>query len=93
MNAYQKMAEKGIGTSVHFIPLHIHPYWRDRYGFKPQDFPVAYNCYKRAVSLPIYSKMTDDDVERVIQAMKEALGESEKLRGSEGWLDTRKTDA
>jgi dTDP-4-amino-4,6-dideoxygalactose transaminase len=68
-----EMAGKGIGTSVHFIPLHLHPYWRDRYGFKPEDFPVALDCYHRAVSLPIYTKMTDDDVERVIQAVKEVL--------------------
>jgi dTDP-4-amino-4,6-dideoxygalactose transaminase len=67
------MAEKGIGTSVHFIPLHLHPYWRDRYGFEPDDFPVALDCYRRAVSLPIYSKMTDDDVERVIKAVKDIL--------------------
>jgi dTDP-4-amino-4,6-dideoxygalactose transaminase len=69
----QKMAERGIGTSVHFIPLHIHPYWRERYGFKPDDFPVALDCYQRAVSLPIYSRMTDDDVERVIQAVRDTL--------------------
>jgi dTDP-4-amino-4,6-dideoxygalactose transaminase len=69
----EKMAQKGIGTSVHFIPLHLHPYWRDRYGFKPGDFPVALDCYQRAVSLPIYSKMTNDDVERVIKAVKDTL--------------------
>jgi len=70
----ERMAERGIGTSVHFIPLHLHPYWRDRYGFKPEDFPVALDCYRRAVSLPVYSKMTDDDVERVIKAVREILG-------------------
>ena len=69
----EKMAEYGIGISVHFIPLHLHPYWRDRYGFKPEDFPVALDCYRRAVSLPIYSKMTDDDVERVIKAVNKIL--------------------
>ncbi|MEI6258793.1 MAG: DegT/DnrJ/EryC1/StrS family aminotransferase [Deltaproteobacteria bacterium] len=71
----EKMAEKGIGTSVHFIPLHLHPYWRDRYGFAQEDFPVAYDCFRRAVSLPIYSKMTDVDVERVIKAVKVILCE------------------
>ena len=70
----EKMAEKGIGTSVHFIPLHLHPYWRDRYGFSPEDFPVALECYQRSVSLPIYTKMTDNDVERVITAVKETIG-------------------
>lgn len=69
----EKMAEKGIGTSVHFIPLHIQPYWRDRYGFKPGNYPVALDCYQRAVSLPIYSKMTDSDVDRVIGTVREIL--------------------
>jgi dTDP-4-amino-4,6-dideoxygalactose transaminase len=69
----EKMADRGIGTSVHFIPLHIHPYWRDSYGFRPEDFPVALDCYRRAVSLPIYSKMTDNDVDRVIKAVREIL--------------------
>ncbi|MFH0730700.1 MAG: DegT/DnrJ/EryC1/StrS family aminotransferase, partial [Pseudomonadota bacterium] len=69
----ENMAKKGIGTSVHFIPLHLHPYWRDRYQFKPDDFPVALDCFQRAVSLPIYSKMTDEDVERVVEAVKEIL--------------------
>jgi dTDP-4-amino-4,6-dideoxygalactose transaminase len=69
----EKMAEKGVGTSVHFIPLHIQPYWRDHYGFSPNDFPVALDCYLRAVSLPIYSKMLDEDVEKVIKAVKDIL--------------------
>ena len=64
------MVEQGIGTSVHFIPLHLHPYWRDTYNYKAKDFPIALNVYSRAVSLPIYPKMTDDDVERVIKAVK-----------------------
>lgn len=67
------MTEAGIGTSVHFIPLHIQPYWRDRYGFQPENFPVAYDVYKRAVSLPIYPKMTDEDIERVIHAVRSIL--------------------
>ena len=70
----EKMSEKGVGTSVHFIPLHIHPYWREHYGFSPNDFPVSLDCYLRAVSLPIYSKMSDDDVDKVIKAVKEILG-------------------
>lgn len=66
----ERMAKENIGTSVHFIPLHLHPYWRDRYNYKPEDFPVAYNVFTRAMSLPIYPKMTDADVERVITAVK-----------------------
>ncbi|MEW6221013.1 MAG: DegT/DnrJ/EryC1/StrS family aminotransferase [Thermodesulfobacteriota bacterium] len=67
------MCEAGIGTSVHFIPLHLQPYWRDRYGLQPEDFPEAYGVYQRAVSLPIYPKMTDEDVERVIAAVRGIL--------------------
>lgn len=68
------MAEKGIGCSVHFIPLHLHPYWRDRYNLKPGDYPYALHTYERAVSLPLYTKMTDDDQARVIQAVRDILG-------------------
>jgi len=67
------MAEEGIGMSVHFIPLHLQPYWRDLYDYKPEDFPVAYDVFQRAASLPIYPKMTDKDVVRVITAVKEIL--------------------
>lgn len=67
------MIEEGIGTSVHFIPLHLHPYWRDQYHYQPDDFPIALNIYKRVVSLPIYPKMTDDDVTRVIAAVYNVL--------------------
>jgi dTDP-4-amino-4,6-dideoxygalactose transaminase len=67
------MAEKRIGCSVHFIPLHIHPYWRDRYSLKPEDFPNAYHAYAKAVSLPLYTKMSIKDQQRVIMAVREIL--------------------
>ena len=70
----ERMAEKGIGCSVHFIPLHLHPYWRDRYNLKPEDFPHAQHAYEHVVSLPLYTKMTNEDQKRVIQAVKELLG-------------------
>jgi dTDP-4-amino-4,6-dideoxygalactose transaminase len=63
-----EMANKGIGTSVHFIPLHRQPYWRDRYQLEPAQFPVAERVYQSCVSLPIYSTMTDTEIERVIDA-------------------------
>ncbi|MCI0712901.1 MAG: DegT/DnrJ/EryC1/StrS family aminotransferase [Chloroflexi bacterium] len=62
-----------IGTSVHWIPLHIHPYYRDTYGYVPEDFPVAYGQYQRVVSLPIYSAMSDEDVEDVISAVDKVV--------------------
>ena len=67
------MAERGIGCSVHFIPLHLHPYWRDTYNLKPQDFPNALAVYERAVSLPLYTKMTEKDQVRVVEAVREVV--------------------
>jgi perosamine synthetase len=64
-----RLKSLGIGTSVHFIPLHLHPYYRNTYGFEASAFPIAYREYLRVVSLPIYSAMTDDQVERVINAV------------------------
>ncbi|EIJ43087.1 putative PLP-dependent enzyme possibly involved in cell wall biogenesis [Beggiatoa alba B18LD] len=69
----ERMKMERIGTSVHFIPLHIQPYWKERYGFEPEDFPIAYDVYQRAVSLPIYPDMTDAQVERVINATRRIL--------------------
>jgi dTDP-4-amino-4,6-dideoxygalactose transaminase len=60
------MARAGVGCSVHFIPLHMHPYWREHGGLQDRMFPRASACYERVVSLPIYSKMSDDDVNHVI---------------------------
>ncbi|RLT34327.1 MAG: hypothetical protein DWI57_16770 [Chloroflexi bacterium] len=59
----------GIGCSVHFIPLHLHPYYRENYAYRPEDFPIAAREYQRAISLPIYSKMSDADAQRVIEAV------------------------
>lgn len=70
----ERMSEEGIGTSVHFIPLFLHPYWRDRYALKPDDFPNANTAFEGAVSLPIYTRMTEADVERVIRTVRSLLG-------------------
>jgi len=69
----EKMRALKIGTSVHFIPLHIQPYWAARYQLQPQDFPIALTAYQQAVSLPIYPCMQDADVERVITAVSQLL--------------------
>ena len=58
-----------IGASVHFIPVHLHPYYRDKYGYKPDDFPVAHGEYLRMVSLPLHPRMTDADVDDVVDAV------------------------
>jgi dTDP-4-amino-4,6-dideoxygalactose transaminase len=73
-NAFiELMAQAGIGCSVHFIPLHLQPYWRDRYNLAAENYPVASDVYKRAVSLPIYTRMTDADVQRVATAVRSIL--------------------
>lgn len=64
-----KMFEKGIGVSVHFIPLHIMPYYKRKYGLKPDDFPNALKKYQQTVSLPIYPDLTEEQVNRVINAV------------------------
>jgi dTDP-4-amino-4,6-dideoxygalactose transaminase len=67
------MAAKGIGCSVHFIPLHIQPYWRDQYHLRRDAFPAALQAFEAAVSLPIYTRMSDADQERVIAAVRDIL--------------------
>ena len=69
----QEMKKRNIGTSVHFIPLHVHPYYRNTYGYTEDEFPISFSEYKRELSLPIYSKMSDDDVECVIEAVQDIL--------------------
>lgn len=68
-----KMADQGIGCSVHFISLHLQPYWRDTYFLTPEMFPNAHAAYEKEVSLPLYTKMTPLDQERVVNAVKKIL--------------------
>ena len=70
----ERLFELGVGCSVHYIPLHLHPYWRDRYGLDAAMFPHSQHAYERMVSLPIYSRMSDDDVARVVDAVRAVLG-------------------
>lgn len=69
----EELRLRNIGTSVHFIPVHLHPYYRDKYGYRPEDFPVAYREYQRIVSLPLYPRMSDQDVQDVIDAVVDAV--------------------
>ncbi|MEM5947954.1 DegT/DnrJ/EryC1/StrS aminotransferase family protein [Spirochaetia bacterium 38H-sp] len=65
------MAEKGVGCSVHFIPLFLMPYYRNRYNLSPDEFPVSYRVYLRSFSLPIYPSLSDEEIYRVISSLKE----------------------
>jgi dTDP-4-amino-4,6-dideoxygalactose transaminase len=69
----ERLFAAGIGCSVHYIPLHLQPYWRDRYGLRPAQFPHSQRAYERIVSLPMYSRMTEADVARVAAAARAAL--------------------
>jgi dTDP-4-amino-4,6-dideoxygalactose transaminase len=71
----ESLKKEGIGTSVHFIPLHLHPYYRDSFGYKPTDFPNASAVFERIVSLPIYPNMTEANVRDVIVAVRKVIQE------------------
>ncbi len=79
----RSLMEQGIGASVHFIPLHLMPYYRNLYGFKPQDYPNALRAFQNVVSIPIYPGLTDDQVERIINTVK-SIGERHYRGGSDG---------
>ncbi len=74
----QALKRANIGTSVHFIPLHLHPFYRDTYQLSPDDFPVALQAYQRAVSLPVYPGMTDEDIDDVIAAVEKIIAVHKK---------------
>ncbi|MGD0221085.1 MAG: DegT/DnrJ/EryC1/StrS aminotransferase family protein [Terriglobia bacterium] len=65
----EELHHRGIGTAVHFIPLHLHPYYQRQWGYRAGQFPVAENYFERCISLPIYPGMTDNDVDRVIESL------------------------
>jgi dTDP-4-amino-4,6-dideoxygalactose transaminase len=73
------MKERGIGTSVHFIPIHHHPYYRETYGWAPGDFPVADEAFETMVSLPLYTRMSECDVDRVVAAVDEIARAHQRL--------------
>jgi dTDP-4-amino-4,6-dideoxygalactose transaminase len=67
----EELRQLGIGTAVHFIPLHLHPYYQRTYGYRGGEFPVAENYFDRCISLPIYPGMTNEDVDCVIEGLQE----------------------
>ena len=73
-----RLKEKGIGTSVHFIPLHLHPYYQHEYGYRIGDFPNAEDAYRGCLSLPIYPDLTPDEMTRIVDAVERVVCESKK---------------
>ena len=70
----QRLSDAGIGTSVHYVPLHRQPYWRDRYQLRPEQVPVADMAYQRMFSIPLFTAMSDAEQERIITALHAILG-------------------
>jgi dTDP-4-amino-4,6-dideoxygalactose transaminase len=70
----QVLAGNKIGTSVHYVPLHRHPYWRDKYNLSKEDFPVSDSAYLAMLSIPLYTSMSDEQQDRVISVLQETLG-------------------
>jgi perosamine synthetase len=69
----EELKKQGIGASVHFLPVHLHPYYKNKYKYKEGDFPVAEKIYKKIVSLPLYPKMEESDIIRVVKSIKNIL--------------------
>jgi dTDP-4-amino-4,6-dideoxygalactose transaminase len=69
----EELRLRNIGTSVHFIPIHVHPYYRDKYHYQPDSFPVAYGNYQRMLSLPLNPRLADGDVHDVIEAVLDVV--------------------
>jgi dTDP-4-amino-4,6-dideoxygalactose transaminase len=74
----EELKTRSIGSSVHFIPIHLHPYYRDKYGYRPSDYPVAYENYQRIISLPMSAKHTDKDIDDVIEAVLDIVKEHQR---------------
>jgi len=69
----ERLFASGIGASVHYVPLHLHPYWRERYALDAAMFPASQHAYERMVSMPLYPRMSNADVQRVADAVRAAL--------------------
>lgn len=67
---FRALRAENIGVSVHYIPVHLHPYYRDRFGYRGGEYPLAEDAYRRLISLPMFHGMTNEDIEDVIRAVE-----------------------
>jgi len=72
---FDALAVRKLGVNVHYIPIHLQPYYQRRYGYKRGEYPVAERYYERAITIPLYPKMTDEDVQYVISSVTDVLQE------------------
>ena len=78
----EELKALNIGTSVHFIPVHLHPFYRETFGYRLGACPVAERIYERIISLPLFPRMTEDDVRDVIHAVKDVVSRHRKAGGA-----------
>ena len=71
---FRALRAENIGVNVHYTPVHLHPYYRDRFGYAAGDYPIAEDAYARLISLPMFHGMTDEDVDDVIRALRKIVG-------------------
>ena len=71
---FRALRAENIGVNVHYIPVHLHPYYRDRFGYAPGAYPIAEDAYERLISLPMFHAMSDGDVKNVIDAVSKVCG-------------------
>jgi dTDP-4-amino-4,6-dideoxygalactose transaminase len=71
----EELKTRNIGSSVHFIPIHLHSYYREKYGYSPSDYPIAYENYQRVISLPMSARHSNQDVDDVIEAVLDIVKE------------------
>ena len=76
---FRALRAENIGVNVHYIPVHLHPFYMDRFGYKPGAYPVAEDAYERLMSLPMFHAMSDQDVEDVIRAMNKVMAKFAEL--------------
>lgn len=69
----EELKARNIGTSVHYLPVHMHPFYRDKYGYKPEDCPVAADAFTRMLTLPLHPGLSEEDVQDVITAVREIV--------------------
>lgn len=69
----EELKERQIGTSVHYLPVHMQPFYRNKYGYRPEDCPVAADAFSRMLSLPLHPGLTDQDVDDVCTAVEDII--------------------
>jgi len=75
---FEQLGEKGIKCQVHYVPVHFMPFYQNKFGYKKGDFPIAEKYYERAITLPLFPKLTDQEVEHVIASVKEIINANKK---------------